>query len=87
MGVHYLEVGAIGGNFFAKLCMAERPEDLSLPASVVARIIKDAVSKINDQFRGTCMLNWVTVYEVEVHDPTTPRPSLEAERVIYMHNM
>ena len=24
--------------------MAERPEDLSLPASVVARIIKDAVS-------------------------------------------
>lgn len=26
--------------------MAERPEDLSLPASVVARIIKDAVSII-----------------------------------------
>lgn len=25
--------------------MAERPEDLSLPASVVARIIKDAVSE------------------------------------------
>ena len=24
--------------------MAEKPEDLSLPASVVARIIKDAVS-------------------------------------------
>ena len=29
------------------LKMAEKPEDLSLPASVVARIIKDAVSTID----------------------------------------
>ena len=30
--------------------MAERPEDLSLPASVVARIIKDAV-RVESQFK------------------------------------
>lgn len=31
-----------------KTIMAEKPEDLSLPASVVARIIKDAVSFLSN---------------------------------------
>ena len=42
--------------------MAEKPEDLSLPASVVARIIKDSVQR--QIFRPDTMNLWLILLKV-----------------------
>jgi hypothetical protein len=48
VGIIWKREPLAGISLYKEGCMAERPEDLSLPASVVARIIKDAVLKINN---------------------------------------
>lgn len=44
--------------------MAEKPEDLNLPASVVTRIVKEAVRKINNFVVGLYDNNVYTRFQM-----------------------